>query len=527
MAAFMGSRLGRLLWIARLTAFVASGAVFAASVWYAWTALMLPLEIEIREGSVWIVVLAKRAGVDAYDSSRVAFANMNHGPMDAVLKGWIGTHFPSLPGHLVIRTFVFLMPFFLLGAAYYTCRRSWTTALLAAGALHLLFVHITLTVMLGRTDATFLCAAAIGFALTHALLVTRHRNWSNGRSVALQVLLGACGAVMFLTTWRVFPTIGVMVLLTLAKQVAESNGRFWRTVFIAIALYAAGFALIWLPTFVLELHGDFQLYYRHFFGFFTHASGWGAHPATKFRLFPPEIYEGRVGLLVLFGALVLAALYRLRHERAQLLVWLLVLPLGWAVHSYAFYANRVGGGPHYYYAYFFMAWFLVVHGLRGPGRWRPLAQVAVAGLFIWFYPWQPLIAQGRHFRELAAQSRTFLDQVNARAAGQPVVSENSHLYKRRYEGEVVDCGDVVDVMSRSGYLGKELTRTYDRYMDELVAHPPRFILSAWFEPRDMAVTASARFTRFLHEHYRLSIQGPSHLVANGRGGTSLYERRDE
>jgi len=221
MAASMGSRLGRLLWIARLTAFVASGAVFAASVWYAWTALMLPLEIEIREGSVWIVVLAKRAGVDAYDSSRVAFANMNHGPMDAVLKGWIGTHFPSLPGHLVIRTFVFLMPFFLLGAAYYTCRRSWTTALLAAGALHLLFVHITLTVMLGRTDATFLCAAAIGFALTHALLVTRHRNWSNGRSVALQVLLGACGAVMFLTTWRVFPTIGVMVLLTLAKQVAH------------------------------------------------------------------------------------------------------------------------------------------------------------------------------------------------------------------------------------------------------------------------------------------------------------------
>jgi len=294
------------------------GGVFAVSVWYAWTALMVPLDLEIREGSVWILVLAKRAGVDIYDSSRVAFANMNHGPMDAVLKGWIGTHIPSLAGHVVVRFFVFLLPFFLLGSAYYVCRRSWTTALLAAGALHLLFVHITLTVMLGRSDATLLCAAAIGFALTHALLVTRHRNWTNRRYVALQVALGACGAVMFLINWRIFPTIGVMVLLTLAKQVAESSHRLWRTAFAAIGLYLGGFALVWLPTLLFELHGDFQLFYRRSLGFFTQASGWGAHPGTKFQLFPAEIHESRVALLLLFAALVLAALYHLRRERAAL-----------------------------------------------------------------------------------------------------------------------------------------------------------------------------------------------------------------
>ena len=522
-----GSRLGRLLWIARLAAFVAAGGVFAVSVWFAWTALMVPLDLEIREGSVWILVLAKRAGVDIYDSSRVAFANMNHGPMDAVLKGWIGTHIPSLAGHVVVRFFVLLFPFLLLGSAYYVCRRSWTTALLAAGALHLLFVHITLTVMLGRSDATLLCAAAIGFALTHALLVTRHRNWTNRRYVALQVAFGACGAVMFLINWRIFPTIGVMVLLTLAKQVAESSYRLWRTAFAAIGLYVGGFVLVWLPTLLFELHGDFQLFYRRSLGFFTQASGWGAHPGTKFQLFPAEIHESRVALLLLFAALALAALYQLRRERAQLIVWLLVLPLGWVVHSYAFYANRIGGGPHYYYPYLLMAWFLVLHALRRPGRWRPLAQVAVAGLFIWFYPWQPLFAQGRHFRELTAQSQSFLDQVNARTEGQSIVSENAHLYKVRYSGEVADCGDVVDVIKRSGYFGKEFARTYDRYMDDLEAHPPKFIVSAWFNPREMAATSSARFTRFLRERYRLAIQGPSHLVANGRGGTSLYERKDD
>ena len=108
-----------LVWIARLLAFVVSCGLFAVSVWYVWAALMVPLELEIREGSTWILVPAKRAGVDLYNTSRVAFVNMNHGPMDAVLKGWIATHFTSLAGHGVLRMFVFLMPFFFLGSAYY------------------------------------------------------------------------------------------------------------------------------------------------------------------------------------------------------------------------------------------------------------------------------------------------------------------------------------------------------------------------------------------------------------------------
>ena len=51
----------------------------------------------------WIEVLAKRAGIDIYDTIQVAFVNMNHGPLDPILKTWISRGAPMLPGHMVTR----------------------------------------------------------------------------------------------------------------------------------------------------------------------------------------------------------------------------------------------------------------------------------------------------------------------------------------------------------------------------------------------------------------------------------------
>ena len=57
----------------KVLAFLLSSGLFAFSVWYVWTACSVPVELEIREGTVWIYALAKRAGVDIYDSNRLAF----------------------------------------------------------------------------------------------------------------------------------------------------------------------------------------------------------------------------------------------------------------------------------------------------------------------------------------------------------------------------------------------------------------------------------------------------------------------
>jgi hypothetical protein len=244
-------------------------------------------------------------------------------------------------------------------------------------------------------------------------------------------------------------------------------------------------------------------------------------------LFPEEIYQPRLGVLALTAALALVALYRLRRERAQLIVWLLALPVGWVVYSYAYYANQGGGGSHYYCAYFMAVWFLIMHALRRRTRWRPVAQIAVAGLLVWCYPWDSVIKRGRQFVVMRAESQDFLHKVAVKTAGQPIFGENSHLYKRKYQGEVVDCGDTVEIVNRTKYFGDDFTRTYERYLSELTAHPPKFVMAALFYPQDMADTATPRFMQLLRERYRVAITGPHTLVANGVGQTVLYERRDD
>jgi hypothetical protein len=530
--AIFGAPVTHVVRLSKALAFAAALALFAVAVWYAWAAFMVPLELEIREGTAWLLVLAKRAGLDIYDSSRVAFLNMNHGPMDIVFKDWISSLFPRLAGHAVLRIFVLAAPFFMLGMAR-LARRSWTESLLAAAALSLMLANVAIMMIVGRSDATLLCEQVVACGLTHQLLVTRHRHWTNGRAIALQISLGACSAVMFLTTWRVFPTIGTLLLLTLARQVSETNYRFWRTVFASLGLFTLGFGLVWGTMFLLELHGDFDLYFRHFFGFFITGNGWGTFSGPRFTLWPPELFQAHPRLLALTAALAVAALYRLRHERAQLIVWLIMLPAGWAAYAYGYWKNQGGGGLHYFTSFFVTVWFLIVHGLRGrvldvASRpwWRPVMQLALAGAFFFAYDWQPLIKRGQQLQELRVQSLQFLKNVAARVGNEPVPGEDSHLYKRKYMGEVVDSGDVADYFASTKYFGESFTRVYLNYLADLEAHPPKYLMAAGFDRGRMADTTSRRFNQLLHQRYRLAIEGPWTMITNGGGATFLYERKD-
>jgi hypothetical protein len=458
---------------------------------------------------------------------------MNHGPMDVVLKSWFASWFPMLAGHAVVRIFVLLAPFVMLIAAYFA-RRSWTEALLCAGILTLLLDDVAVMMIVGRSDAALLCETVAACALTHGLLVTRHRHWTNGRAIALQIALGACCAAMFLTTWRVLPTIGTLVLLTLARQVSEANYRFWRTVFGSLGFFALGFMLVWLGVFVFELHGDFQLYFRHFFGFFMAESGWGTIAGARFNLFPPELVDAHLGVLTLTIALAVAALYRLRRERAQLIVWLILLPAGYVTYAYGYWKNQAGGGLHYFSAFFVTVWFLIVHGLRGRVHdlatrpwWRPAAQLAVVGAFAFFFNFHPLVTRGQDMQRLRAESKKFLKDVAARVGQEPVFGENTQLYKRKYMGEVVDIGDGADVFARSKYFGEGFTKVYERYLSDLEAHPPKYLMSALFVAWHMSDTTTKRFNELLHARYQLAIAGPAtQTITNGMGATYLYERKD-
>jgi hypothetical protein len=168
-----------------------------------------------------------------------------------------------------------------------------------------------------------------------------------------------------------------------------------------------------------------------------------------------------------------------------------------------------------------------LHALRQKSKWRPLAQLVVAGLIVGLLPWQGLLDQRRQLADVRTEARTFLKDVASLTGGQFVFGEDAHLFKSEYCDEVVDTGDTVDAIASSRYYGENLTRTYLSYVNTLLSDPPPFIIAAMLDQGTLIGTTTPHLTDLLKRSYTLVLQGPANLVADGGGAIALYERKAE
>ena len=177
-----------------LISFAASGLAF-----------FYPLEIETRESTVWLCVLALRQGINIYDHSRVAFVNMNHGPFDPIFKFAVSTLLPFLESWQVTRFAVFLLPFVFL---FVTPRligksagQSRLHALCLAGMGYLfLLLSAKDVILVGRSDATV--------AVLFLLLVYASISFSaatKSRAAVHGLICGVIATSVMLTNWRAVP----------------------------------------------------------------------------------------------------------------------------------------------------------------------------------------------------------------------------------------------------------------------------------------------------------------------------------
>jgi hypothetical protein len=523
----------------RLVVLVLSACIFAFAFRLAWLAFTSPLELEMREGSVWIHVLAKRAGVDIYDPARVAFVNMNHGPLDPILKAWISRCVPVLPGHMVTRTFVLLTPIFLFAAAYKISRGDLAVALLAAGTLFLFFCQLSVLMLVGRSDPTAICLLAMCGVLAHQLVVTPQRGWSQRSYVIKQLGLGAASSAVFLTSSRYLPVAAALQFVVLVAQVADSGGHREPTarsrgarlgaaltnLLISTGLYVAGFSVVWVPLLLFEFHGDLQSYYRHFFGFFSVKSGWGTFPGASFRLIPSELVETRPESLLFFLALILAGLYRLRRKPGQLIAWLVMLPAVWISVAYGYFKNRGGGGLHYFVEFFAIAWIFVLHAFYRRDRAGAVSQLLLLAIVALVLPWQALVAQQETLRDIRARGRTFRRQVAAVTKGQRVFGEETHLFKAAYDNEVIDTGDAASVIAASGYFGPAFGRTYQAYTQRLISDPPKFVMVGLLDETNFSGITTPTLRDVLRQRYSVRLIARGISLYNG-SALALLERRD-
>lgn len=499
------------------------GAVAIAAL--GWTtalkAFVFPLELEFREGTVWLHVLAEQAGVSIYDHARVAFVNQNHGPLDPLLKQAISAALPFLSPAMVTRFFVLLLPVALWLAFWLGARLRPAVALVWAGGLHMM--------LLGAQPPHFLIGRSDPTALT--LLAAMIACGASARSRGRHAATGALGALVVLTNWRYFPGVGAVALGFAAESVMLSaEERRSRVALATGGALTLGFLVPLALVLVFQFHGNIDQCYRHFVGFFTKASGWGTSdggplllsgegPAAPtgwalFALFLGKLIRGYYWLIHLhIGALVGLWLgLSFPTERAPRLVQVrMLLPLIfllWLATSAGYLKNR-GGGGLYYFAPFWLV--LAVHLARAVDwarvPWRPARWVWTSFVIVGL-PWLGVARQSAVLASSAEQAHAFVAGSRERAGGSPIYSEDLHLHRDRYRGEVIDMGDTVHVISRSRYLGDEFTATAERAFAELERNPPPFVVTGGYGSPPLRALLSRAYKPVLRVPFQEPYTGP-------------------
>jgi hypothetical protein len=500
------------------------GAAVAAATWAiialnVWFTLRAPFEVEVREGTSWLHVLAADSGVSLYDHSRVAFLNMNHGPLDPVFKTWIHRLAPALPPQVVTRAFVPVLPAMML-ALFFQASRRWIDALVWSGGIVLLLYGLgPMQFLIGRSDpaaVALLCALLLA-----AQLLRKNRPHTATKLLLGGVGLGALASAMALTNSRYMLTAGIVLVGYGVEYVTEARDRR----LVAGAAYGFGvlaaMGLFWVILVETLFHGDIELYYRHFFGVFTRASGWGAMGRMPYELFPAELREGRFLLhlgLTLTLAIAVRAAWPTAGRRMHVVAWALALSVGWAGFTWAFAFNHGGAALQY----FAPIYIIGVHLARTRIDWAavPRVQMITVALAISVgLPWSMTVRQALAIRNCCTEGRAFADEIRSIVGNAPVYSEDIHLFRRRYNSEVIDVGDMVTRVARRNYFGPVFRTTVERQLENIRQHPPRFVLVG-----SLAVVSDD--LRALLEHrYAVAVRSGPLLLGNYGAGLTLYRLR--
>jgi hypothetical protein len=487
-------------------------------------AFIYPLEIETRESTVWLHILAIRHGLNIYDHAQLAFINQNHGPFDPLFKLSVATIFPFLEPWHVARFSVLLLPYAFLIVAWKLAGKLAQRSFLGAlylGALGYLFLVISAKefIFVGRSDAT---AALLLIPLTYLSMVSAPRTWWH--SGLRGVIWGVLGIAVILSNWRMVPVVFALLIFSVWRF------RYhYQTAFRAIAIYLTGcacaFSAVFAPLLFQFFAFDLSLYYKHFFGVYSQSSGHGhatyAHaPAVWFLgslLKPtasPESLKGGPVLLALSVYLLVPRKGSLENR-----AWFLLGVFIFAACTAAYYLNYYGGGQWYYIPFLIVLWFFLCGNYSAISRSRFAALGLLTAVFL-MVNFNTVVAPSLWRLSTLRAAHDFMDRVRMLQQDTTILSEDMFFFRTTYGGELIDMGDMVSKIRKQGdgYYGDAFNRTVDAHFERLQKDPPDYIVTGF--------TESAELRKLIQESYVQVGAGPNNLTANGRGESRLFKRKN-
>jgi hypothetical protein len=485
-------------------------------------AFFYPLEIETRESTVWLHVLALKHGVNIYDHTQVSFVNMNHGPFDPLFKLLIATLFPFFESWQVVRFPVLLLPYIFLLVAWKLLAKPSLGSFLHVvymGSIGYLFLVLSAKefLFIGRSDAT---AALLLLVLTYLSISFAPKRFST--SALYGFVWGSVGIFVILSNWRMLPIVFTLLLFSLwmFRYNHQATARITATYVASCACAAATiFGVLLYHFFGL----DVSLYYKHFFGFYSQAAGWASGPYSHKSVLwflgslfkptaDPESLKGGPLLLALIAYLLVPGKADTRSK-----AWLLLGCFVFAACATAYYLNYYGGGQWYFIPFLIILWFFLCTNYRAMPASR-LAMLGIVIIALLFVNVRTVIAPSLWRASTLYQAYDFMERVRSLEKTNTVLSEDTFFFRTSYQGELIDMGDTNSVMSKSGYYGEEFNRTVKRHFDQTQSHPPDYIVTGF--------TESPELRGLIEEKYILIAEGPNNLTANGFRKSKLLQRKD-
>lgn len=494
---------------------LAATALWALGAWNALLAAQYPFELDAREGTNWLLGLARSSGQDLYDHSRVAFVNMNHGPLDPILKSWIHDLVPGAPGHLANRAFVLALPVAIAVLGVLLLRRRPWLGLLLSGALYCTLLGLGPDALLvGRADP-------LAMTLLTGQLIAGVVAWRSGNRRAVHaVVIGVLAAATVMASWRFAPVTLAAAAVWLFPAPTWPRARdvlrpaLWSTTAAAATL---------LAVFLVELHGSTTLTYEHFVLFFRPESGWGATATKSLGAVLGDLWGVVPGALVVAVVTTAYASVTALRARSPMLVWLAAAVAALGVTLYGLHRNSSGGGLIYVAPAFALLWFVLVAVLRDDRLAGGRSTVLVLVALLIAVPWRDVYRQGHALSRGMPAAQAAADRLAPLLEHRRVYTEDLHLFERRYTGQTVDMGDEVEVIALFGSYRRTFTATAARAFASLRAHPPEYVYDGGTHSSILRRLLAARYAPVMTTPaatpgtlYRLRPEGGDAGSAGGR-----------
>ncbi len=422
-----------------------------------------PIELEVRESTLWLHILTIVDGINIYDPSKVSYANQAHGPIDPIFKYILFKIFPffepwqiSRLNNILLYFSIFLVNFLILKKS-----QNFTFIIFVSLIIYALIFLFTKTFQ-GRADITAMLLLSVLCYFCSDKYV--YKNYINLLLVAFLV------SVIVMTNWRFFP---YCLAISLFPKIFEKS--FIKTINLdKIYFYIVFLILITIP-FLIILYIFFKLdlnkYYNYFINFFYFED----HFTSKHFVdaFKNIIRIEKIYFLLILQFLVVYKIFKnfiFSFFEKFLIISISTLVTFTCILSYLY--NYTGGGIYYLTPIIFFIWYLILFFYKNQQfkfniRTFDFYLILFVSILIVIVSLKNSVKSSIQLYKtypIAVNLHNYLELLSKKNSS--VLSESLHFHKDKYFNEKIDIGDLISY--RSSQVGGEYEKTYKLHLDDIL-----------------------------------------------------------